>query len=83
MDPCTHINCRTQTAVVMPSHVRGGKRELKQPKYCDRDIRQVGKRYSEAELAQGLVAIPFPRLSWHQVLLPEPPWGNRSCRSDL
>lgn len=58
MDPCTHINRRTQTAIVMPSHVRGGKHELKHPKDCDSNIRQVGKRYSEAELAQGLVAVP-------------------------
>lgn len=74
MDPCTHINCRTQTAVVTPSHVRGGKRELKQPKYRDSDIRQVGKRCSEAELAQGLVAVPFPRLSCH---------GTRCCYQNL
>lgn len=43
MDPCTHINRRTQTALVTLSHVRGGKRRLKQPKDCDGDIRQVGK----------------------------------------
>lgn len=36
-----------------------------------------------AEPPRGLGAIAFPRLPRHRVLLPAPPQGGGSCRSDL
>lgn len=51
MDPRTHINCRTQTAIVMPSHVRGGERKLKQPEAGGGDVGQVGERCPEQRRA--------------------------------
>lgn len=51
MDPHTHINCRTQTAIMMPSHVRGGKRKLKPLEASGGNVGQSGKRCPEQHRA--------------------------------
>lgn len=86
MDSRTHINCRTQPAIVMWwLHTLGGENvSWNNPRPV---VAMSGKLargvLSSAELAQVLGAIPFPMLTWHPVLLPAPPQGDGSCRSDL
>jgi len=91
MDPCAHISCRTQPAIVMPSHVRGQKRELKQPEAGGNDVGQAEERHPEQQGAgMGLGGRPLPQAAMAlcpAAMAPCPAvgtsQGSGSCRSTL
>lgn len=74
MDPCTHINCRTQTVVLVPSHVRW------------REGNAGWNNPRTAMVTSGRLGRGVLKLRWHRVWWLSPSQGccgTRCCYQDV